>query len=58
MSPAFKIKETGEMVLVKPNGVMEFYKDGLMENSLTLESESTALAFARSKGWKEVTGAI
>lgn len=56
MTPSFFIEATGETVLIKPNGTMEFRgANGFSTNDpIPFESESQALAFARDKGWKEI----
>lgn len=59
MSPSFYIESTHELVLVKPNGTMEFYsEDGMINESITFPSESAAVIFAQGKGWREVPLAI
>lgn len=60
MSDRFYIEETREIVLVKPNGTMEFYgKEGLQSSPpLTFSGLSSAQAFAEGKGWKVLTPGV
>jgi hypothetical protein len=56
----FTIPETGEVVLVKPDGRMEFRNSAGFEscNSITFSSESAAVQYAKARGWKEVPAQI
>jgi hypothetical protein len=57
--PSFLTNVPGEMVLVKPNGSMQFWNGTKQTQApIKFESEATAIAFAREKGWREVPLAV
>lgn len=60
MTPRFRIEATKEIVLIKPNGVMEFRGDSGFETTapITFSSETAALEYAKNRGWKEVPLAV
>lgn len=60
MSDRFYIEETRELVMVKPNGTMEFYgEEGLQSSApLSFSGFSEAAAFAEGKGWKPLVAGV
>ncbi len=57
-APSFYIEKTEEIVLINPNGVMEFWKNNRMVNSIPHASETAAINYAKERGWKDTLEAI
>lgn len=56
MTPRFFIAATGEIVIPKPTGCLEFWKDDKLVSEITLSSETAAIEYAKHReGWKEIT---
>lgn len=60
MNDRFYIEETREIVMIKPNGTMEFYGEGGLQTSapISFSGVSEAQAFAEGKGWKAVVAGV